>query len=102
MDRVWPDPEETALMSHPRYSTEEILERAQVIYEQRIRPEVEAGNKGKFLIIDIETGDYEMDADDLAASKRAKANHPEGTLFTLRIGYPAAYRLGGRFLVEQS
>jgi hypothetical protein len=42
-----------------------------------------------------------MDPDDLAASKRAKARFPDSPLFTVRIGYPTAYRLGGSFLIEQ-
>ena len=50
-----------------------IVRRGQDIYEREIRPKVEAGNQGKFLVINTETGEYEMDADDLAAAKRAKA-----------------------------
>ncbi|MDQ3814134.1 MAG: hypothetical protein M3347_09305, partial [Armatimonadota bacterium] len=71
-------------------------------YEQQIRPRVEAGNKGKFLVINIETGEYEMDADDVAAARRAKAKYPNAPLFSMRIGYSAAYRLGGRFGVKAS
>jgi len=58
---------------------------------------VEPENKGKYLIIDVAMGDYEMDADGLAASKRAKARFPDAPLYTMRIGYLTAYRLGGRF-----
>lgn len=81
------------------YTGDEIVQRGQALYEERIRPKVEAGNKGKYLVINIETGEYEMDADDLTASKRAKERFPDAALFAMRIGFPAAYRLGGRFLV---
>ena len=47
-------------MGHPRYTKEEIAARGQAIYEQRIRAKVEPEHIGKFLIIDIETGDYEL------------------------------------------
>ena len=43
----------------------------------------------------IETGDDEIDADDLAATKRALAKRPDAVLYGVRIGYPTAYRLGG-------
>jgi hypothetical protein len=93
--------QDTMAKALTQYSDDESLRRAQGLYEQ-IRENVEPGNHGKFLIINVDTGDYEMDADDLAASKRAKARFPDARLFTMRIGYPAAYRLGGRFRIRQS
>ena len=66
-------------MGHPRYASKEIARRGKEIYEQDIRPRVETtDNIGKFLIVDIETGDYEMDTDEFAASRRAHARHPDG------------------------
>jgi len=82
-------------MPHPRFSGEEIVRRGQELYERDIRGKVEDGNKGKILVIDIETGDWEMDEDHLAAAHRALAKHPGAALFALRIGYPALARIGG-------
>src|SRR6266404_5760043 len=56
--------------NRPRYSKEEFARRGDAIYEREIRPTIEADNKGKFVVIDIETGAYEVDADELAASDR--------------------------------
>lgn len=57
-------------MGHPRFSLEEIGRRGQELYEQSIRPHVETEeNIGKQIVIDIETGDYEIDDDGLAASR---------------------------------
>jgi hypothetical protein len=85
-------------MPHPRYSSAEIVQRGQVLYDQQIRAHVEASDPGKFLVLDIETGDYEIDADDVAALQRAKAKHPDAALYILRVGTPTAYRLGGQRL----
>jgi hypothetical protein len=73
----------------------------EAIYEKQIRPIVEAENKGKFVVIDIETGHYEIDEDDLRATKRALAKRPEAVLYGLRIGYPTAYTLGGHVAADQ-
>jgi len=78
---------------------DEIVRRGQVLYEQRIRSQVEADHAGQFLVIDVLTGEYEVDADDVLASKRAKARFGDNPLFTLRVGHASAYRLGGRFRV---
>ena len=43
-----------------------------------IRAQVEAIHQGEFVVVDIETGDYEIDSDDLVATKRALAKRPRG------------------------
>jgi predicted aspartyl protease len=67
-------------MGHPRYSKDEIVRRGKEWYEREIRAKVEEGNKGKILVIDIETGEYEMDDDHLAANQRAREASWRGTL----------------------
>ena len=78
------------------YTDEQVVRRGQELYEERIRPELDEDERGKFVVVDIETGDYEVDADELRALKRAKAKNPEAVLYMLRLGYPTAYRLGRR------
>ena len=88
-------------MPYAHYTAEEVAARGEALYEQRIRTQVEAAHTGEFVVVDIETGDYEIDADDLAATKRALAKRPEAVLYGLRIGSPTAYRLGGHFATSQ-
>lgn len=88
-------------MSYAKYAPEEVEARGEEIYHQQIRPQVEAGNKGKFVVIDIETGEFEVDDDDLQATKRALAKRPEAVLYGVRIGYRTAYNLGEHLTTEQ-
>ena len=83
-------------MGHPRLSPDEIVTRGKEIYERQLRDKLEPQNKGKFLVIDVETGEYEMDADDLVASLRAYDRKPEGVRFGMRIGYRTSGTLGGK------
>jgi hypothetical protein len=78
-----------------RLTSDEIAERGEAIYAQRIRTRVEAGHQREFVVLDIESGDYEVDADDLATTERVLAGRSNAVLYGLRIGSPAAYRLGG-------
>ena len=49
-------------MGHPRLSDEEIDRRGEALYDQRIRSLVETPtNLGKQIVIDVETGEYEID-----------------------------------------
>src|SRR5262247_441432 len=50
-------------MPYTHYSAAEVAARGEALYEQRIRPHVEATHQGQFVVVDIETGDYEVDAD---------------------------------------
>ena len=82
-------------MPHPRFSRDEIVERGQAIYEERLRAQLEPEHRGKVLVIDIETGEYEMDADVITAGDRAQAKNPGAALYSMRIGSPVLYRIGG-------
>jgi len=86
----------------PRYSKEEFARRGQEIYDHAIRPRVEAGNEGKFVAIDIETGAYEIDTDDYTATERLLARKPDAQIWLLRVGHRAAYRIGLRPLREEA
>ena len=81
-------------MSYSDYSQGSIAARGEAIYHQRLREKVESNHKGKFLTIDIETGNYEIDADEVVSSIRLLEKHPEAVLYCLRIGFPAAHRIG--------
>jgi hypothetical protein len=78
------------------YTKEEIARRGREIYERDIRSEVEWDHDGRFLIVDITTGHYEVADDELTAFDRAEEKNPEGSFFGLRVGRRAAHRLGGR------
>ena len=87
-------------MPHSRYTTAEIVRRGEEMYRRDIRPEVETSNRGKFLALDIDSGDYEIDTEELGALDRLKAKHPDGAYYILRIGYAAAARV--RILLTMS
>ena len=81
-------------MGHPRFTTDEIVMRGKEIYETRLKNTLEPRNIGKFLVIDIETGEYEIDEDDVLASKRAFRKNPGGARFGMRIGYETSGTIG--------
>lgn len=56
----------------------------------------EAEDEGKFVVIDIETGEYEIDADELAASDRLLASHPTAQVWLRRVGSDYVRRFGPR------
>ena len=63
-------------MTTPKYSIDEVCDRGEKIYEERIKPLVEPQENGKFIVIDIESGDYELDDEMLVASDRLRERRP--------------------------
>ena len=50
----------------------------------------------KKLVIDIETGEYEIAADELRAGNKLRARLPEAQIWMVRIGYASTRSFGGR------
>jgi hypothetical protein len=73
----------------------EVVKRGQTLYEASIRSQVEPTHVGKFLVLDTQTGDYEIDSSMLAALDRLKLRRPAAETYTLRIGFATAITLGG-------
>ena len=75
-------------MPYTDYTPGEVASRGEKIYGQRIRDNVAGGAiGGKFVVIDIETGEYEIHSDDLVATKRLLVKHPNAVVYGLRIGF---------------
>jgi hypothetical protein len=80
----------------PRYSMEEHARRGTALYEHQVRPRVEAGNQGRIVAIDVDTGDFEIADHSLGACERLLARCPDAQIWCVRIGYPAVHRFGPR------
>jgi hypothetical protein len=80
----------------PKYTKEEHARLGNELYERRIRPLVEAGNRAKIVAIDVDSGEFELDSDTLVATNRLLERVPDAQVWMLRIGYPGVHRFGYR------
>jgi len=78
----------------PKYSKKEFARRGDEIYNRDILPKIKKGDEGRFVVIDIETGAYEIDADELTASNRLLARRPEAQVWLVRVGSHYARTFG--------
>ncbi len=77
-----------------RYSKEELARRGQELYESGIRQQVEAGNEGRIVAIDIETGAFEVADQVLPATNRLFERYANAQPWVIRIGHRAVYHFG--------
>ena len=77
-------------------SMSDTISRGEAIYETQLRATLDTPeNNNKILVIDVESGDYEIAEDRITASNRLKAKHPDSKRFVMRIGYASIYKVGG-------
>lgn len=77
-------------------TSSDIASRAREIYEKQLKPLVARGNEGRYIVIDVDSGDYELGDDYIVPTERLYARHTKPLLHTLKIGQPVAGRIGGR------
>ena len=85
---------DTARQRHYRH--DELARLGNEIYDQDIRPRIEATHRGDFVVIDVESGEFEVDRDELTASDRLLTRLPNAQVWLKRVGYPYVRRFGPR------
>ena len=78
----------------PRYSKEEFAKRGDALYETKILPTLKKKDDGKFLALDIETSEYEIADDELAACRRLRVRIPDAQIWLTQIGAGCLHRFG--------
>ena len=77
-------------------TSEEVARLGMEKYEAGIQDIVETEeNIGKMIIIDVETGEYAIDAKGIESSYFLHAKSPGAALYGIRIGYNVSESLGG-------
>ncbi len=79
----------------PKYSKEEFASRGDAIYDRDVAPHVKPSQRGQFVAIDIESGAYEIAADEHSAVQRLEQRIPEPQIWLQRVGSRFLYHFGG-------
>lgn len=77
-------------------SDEELARLGDEIYDRDIAPHLKEEDKGKYVHIDVVSGDYEIDRSEIAASKRLRSRRPDAQIWFRRVGSRYARRFGFR------
>jgi hypothetical protein len=74
----------------------ETSQQGKKLYQEQIRLQVERQESiGQIVVIDVESGDFEVDKDLLEASRRLRLRHAGARIWAERIGYNAVFAVGG-------
>ena len=87
---------------------EDVVAIGRAIYKDKILKALdEKADKGKLVVIDVNSGDYEIadgvyPDDDLAVEDRMRSRYPDAVTWAERIGYPAVYFIVGMRVLDSS
>ena len=79
----------------PNLSPEQIADLGEKIYREKIRPTLTEADIGKFVHIDINSGEYEIDDDDITGNFKLRERVSEARIYGMRGGVADAYFMGG-------
>ena len=79
--------------TEPRHTPEELARLGSEVFDRHVRPVLRPEDDGKFVALDIDTRDHEIDEDDYTAVTRLRARRPSAEVWLGRVGQPAAYRM---------
>ena len=83
------------MITYTKELGEDVAQRGKAWYQKSIRAAVETPeNIGRMLIIDVDTGDYEIDDRGVATVLHLRAKRPDALLYGIRIGYDAVEAIG--------
>jgi hypothetical protein len=81
---------------------EDIARRGLMIYESKLKPELEPEYNNQFVVIHVDTEDYAVGRTFSQAKREIRARHPvDGRLFARKIGSEPEYGLGARILASE-
>ncbi|HEY7428056.1 MAG TPA: hypothetical protein VH682_27730 [Gemmataceae bacterium] len=84
-----------------RYSKEEFARRGDALVESKVRPNLTAADEDKFVAIDIETGEYELDKNEMKAAHRLRKRVPDAQIWLVHATLGYLHRFGGHGLRSQ-
>jgi len=74
---------------------DDLQRRGEDILRHVVQPNATPEDHGKYVAIDVDTGEYVIDRDDAQAIVRVQASQPGAAIWLARIGYRTTYRFGG-------
>lgn len=79
-----------------RYSKEEFARRGDRLVETKVRPSLKLADEDKFVAIDIETGEYELDKNEMKAVDRLRKRVPDSQIWVVHVSLGYLHRFGGQ------
>jgi hypothetical protein len=76
------------------FRPEELARLGGDIFRKRVQPTLRPEDDGKYVAIDVLSGEFEIDEDDYTAFARLRSKLPSADIWLERAGFPTTCRIG--------
>ena len=73
---------------------EQVAEKGEKVYQEQLKKKLEPKFKGRFVAIEVNSGEYFMGDSLLQSLQKARAKYPDRLFHTIRIGYEGVFKMG--------
>jgi hypothetical protein len=87
-------------MSRLRHSLDELARLGDELYDREVLPRITEVQRGMYVAIDVDTGAFAVNVNQLAAADQVRMQNPEAQLWFRRVGLHYVHRIGGRGLPQ--
>ena len=84
-----------------RYNKTEFARRGDALVESKVRPNLTVADEDKFVAIDIDSGEYELDKNEMKATDRLRKRVPDAQIWLVHVTLGYLHRFGGHGLRGQ-
>jgi hypothetical protein len=81
--------------SQRRYTNEEFARRGDALVQSKVRPHLTPADEDKCVAIDVETGEYELDRNEMKAADRLRKRVPDPHIWLVHVTLGYLHRCGG-------
>lgn len=81
-------------------SNEELAQLGPDVFARLVRPQLRSEDDDKYVAVDVDSAEFEIDSDDHAAVMRLRRRLPGADIWLERAGWPAAYKIRRAFEVH--
>ena len=78
------------------YTLDELARLGDELYDREVLPQTTDADRGRYVAIDVETGAFAIDPNQLAAADRVRAHNPDAQIWFRRVGLTYVHRFLSR------
>ena len=80
--------------SKPLLTPKQVAEKGEQIYQEKLKPILEPQENGKFVTIEVNSGEYFLGDSLLEALQRARQKYPDRLFHTIKVGAEGVFKMG--------
>jgi hypothetical protein len=81
-------------MTNESLTPEQVAVKGERIYQEKLKTVLEPSEIGKFVAIEVESGDYFVGESIIDAIQQARAKYPDKLVHTIKVGYEGVFKMG--------